>query len=128
MAENQMLHRKVKLWCSNKEECLRTYGHIKTWDVSRVTSMRFLFGRTDQEVLDGDKWNKDFNENISDWDVSKVVDTHCMFFEARSFDQDLSQWDVSGIEFPEGMFLYCSKFRGRGEQWHNTFCWYNTAL
>ena len=87
--------------------------------------MRFLFGRTDQEVLDGDKWNKDVNENISNWDVSKVVDTHCMFFEARSFDQDLSRWDVSGIEFPEGMFLYCSKFRGRGEQWHNTFRWYN---
>ncbi|GIR27126.1 MAG: hypothetical protein CM15mP42_00760 [Methanobacteriota archaeon] len=38
-----------------------------------------------------------FNQDISDWDVSNVVDMKYMFFSADSFNQDISDWDVSSV-------------------------------
>ena len=38
-----------------------------------------------------------FNQDISSWDVSKVIDMYTMFSGASAFDQDLSQWCVSEI-------------------------------
>ena len=32
---------------------------------------------------------KDFNENISNWNVSNVTKMDCMFWYAESFNQDL---------------------------------------
>ena len=50
------------------------YGHISTWDVSRVTNMSKLF-----------KDKEDFNEDISYWNVSNVTDMSDMFFNAYLF-------------------------------------------
>ena len=33
----------VDLWCLNRMEAQRIYGHIRDWDVSRVTNMSNLF-------------------------------------------------------------------------------------
>ena len=38
-----------------------------------------------------------FNQDISNWDVSKVIDMKGMFQEGSSFNQDISNWDVSRV-------------------------------
>ena len=38
-----------------------------------------------------------FNGDISEWDVSSVIQMKYMFFEAKVFDRDISKWDVSSV-------------------------------
>ena len=45
---------------------------------------------------------KDFNQDISDWDVSKVTNMSEMF--GKSFNQDISDWNTSNITNMKGMF------------------------
>lgn len=45
-----------------------------------------------------------FNQDISSWNVSSVLNMENMFQEATSFNQDLSQWDVSNVVNMIGMF------------------------
>ena len=48
-------------WCDDRERATEMFGHISDWDVSGVTCFHDLFfGK------------KDFNEDISKWDVSKA--------------------------------------------------------
>ena len=51
----------VDLWCSDKTAAFATYGHIKDWNVTGVTSMNEAF-----------KDKTTFDENITGWDVSNV--------------------------------------------------------
>jgi len=39
----------------------------------------------------------EFNQNIGNWDVSKVTTMKEMFYIASEFNQDLSNWDVDGV-------------------------------
>ncbi len=57
----------------------------------------------------------DFNGNISDWDVSKVVNMSEMFTHSK-FNGDISEWNVSKVENMGGMF-YDSKFNGDISEW-----------
>ena len=45
-----------------------------------------------------------FNQDIANWDVSKVTDMYCMFAHAEAFNQDISNWDVSNVTNMNGMF------------------------
>jgi surface protein len=45
-----------------------------------------------------------FNQDLSKWDVSKVIDMRGMFFRCESFNKDLSKWDVSNVTSKEKMF------------------------
>jgi surface protein len=38
-----------------------------------------------------------FNQDISNWNVSNVTDMNQMFSFAFSFNQDISNWDVSNV-------------------------------
>ena len=52
---NETLRDAVNLWCSNdtgRREATNRYGHISTWNVSRVTSMSHLF--RDKETFNDD--------------------------------------------------------------------------
>ena len=69
------------------------YGHISTWDTSKVTDMSFMFSQAN-----------DFNQNISGWDTSKVTDMENMFFQTAAFNQDISAWDVSSVLNMKDMF------------------------
>ncbi|WP_337925539.1 BspA family leucine-rich repeat surface protein [Bathymodiolus thermophilus thioautotrophic gill symbiont] len=44
-----------------------------------------------------------FNQNISNWDVSKVISMHAMFNAASAFNQNISNWDISNLEYAEWM-------------------------
>ena len=47
---------------TKKDNVIATYGDIKEWDTSEITSMRSLFNG-----------KSTFNEDISKWDVSQVT-------------------------------------------------------
>ena len=51
---------------------------------------------------------REFNQDLSNWDVSNVTSMCCMFCDAESFNQDLSSWDVSNVENMDGMFDNCN--------------------
>jgi len=51
---NNELKEAVNKWCDNKEETLKEYGDINTWNTINITSMEYLF------------YNKiNFNDNIN---------------------------------------------------------------
>ena len=56
------------------------FAPIGTWKVHHITDMSTLFEDTD------------FNEDISEWDVSNVKLMHRMFHNARQFNQTLEAW------------------------------------
>ena len=52
----------IDLWFSNEAQCIVKYGHISEWDTAEVTNM-------DQLFMD----RGDFNEDLSKWNVGKVI-------------------------------------------------------
>ncbi|WP_299212137.1 BspA family leucine-rich repeat surface protein [uncultured Aquimarina sp.] len=88
-----------------------TLNAIDSPDLSLVTNATRMFANTtnfdDLQNVIG-QWNtgsinnmnalfidSGFNEDIGDWDVSKVTNFSGMFYECPNFDQDLGNWDVS---------------------------------
>lgn len=69
-------------------------------DVSSVTNMSWVFARSSYDFT--------FNGNISEWDVSSVVDMKYMF-KGSNFNGDISGWNVSNVKYMESMFAE-SKF------------------
>ena len=49
-----------------------------------------------------------FNQDISGWNVSKVLDMSEMFFANTSFNQNLSSWNVSNVTNMKEMFSYAN--------------------
>jgi len=45
-----------------------------------------------------------FNQDISNWDTSKVTDMRYMFRGAYAFNQDISNWNVSSCSNFNNMF------------------------
>ena len=45
-----------------------------------------------------------FNQDIGNWDVSKITRMSATFENAISFNQDLSNWDVSSVTHMDRMF------------------------
>ena len=89
---NNTIQAAVDLWISDPSSAANPYGHISTWDVSRVTFMANLFKETA------------FNDDISAWDVSNVTNMQLMFWRTTSFNQDISGWDVSSVINLPSMF------------------------
>ena len=78
-----------------------TRGHPNEWDVSKVTNM--------EKLLDRDEL-RDFNEDISKWDMGHVESTHLMFCDARAFNQPIGGWNTSKVEDMKGMFSGATSF------------------
>ena len=51
-----------------------------------------------------------FNQDISNWDVSNVIDMSNMFIFTSYFNQDLSSWNVSNVS-------ECSGFSYEASAW-----------
>ena len=92
----------VNKWCDNPVAATVKYGHISKWNTSLVTNMMGLF-----------EHKSEFNDDISKWDVSNVIDMSSMFYchiedeEAVSaFDGDVSGWDVSSVTNMESVRIF----------------------
>ena len=64
------------------------------------------------------KDKKDFNEDISTWDVSKVTNMGYMFHSASSFNQPLENWDVSKVTNMKSMFAETTSFNQPIGDWN----------
>ena len=80
---------------------------INTWDVSKMTSLDWVFG--------DNTW---FNENIGDWDVSNVRSFSHTFISAKSFSRcEISKWNVRAEGSMKGAFYNCEKFNCDLNDW-----------
>ena len=60
----------------------------------------------------------DFNEDISRWNVSNVVNMNDTFHSATSFNGDLSCWDVGQVQYMHYTFCNATSFdRQLGGAW-----------
>jgi len=73
-------------------------------DVTKVCTSRLYY-------LSGMlKGIQSFNQNISNWDTSNVIDMNQMFYGAASFNHNISHWDTSNIIDMSSMFEGATSF------------------
>ena len=58
-----------------------------------------------------------FNQNINNWDVSKVTNMSFMFFDCVSFNKPLDMWNVSNVSDMTQMFFNCLSFNQDLSKW-----------
>lgn len=104
---NESLRSSVEVWCSNREVAEERFGHISTWDTSKITDMKELF-----------KGSVSLDDDISGWDVSNVTDMSFMFEGASSFNQPLDRWDVNIVTDMRKMFARASSFNQPLVRWN----------
>ena len=63
---------------------------------------------------------KNFNSDISKWDVSKVTSMVQTFSRAVEFNGDLSRWVTSKVTNFLGMFYGCSAFVADLSKWNTS--------
>ena len=93
------------------EETIKNKGpkcDLNFIDTSLITDMSFLFWFS--------SYSREFQGNISKWDVSNVTDMKSMFEESK-FNGDISKWNVSNVKDMSGMFED-SKFNGDISKWN----------
>ncbi len=81
-------------------------------DLSLVTDISSMF-----------KFSNFANEDLSNWDVSNVIDMRNMFASTK-FNGDISNWDVSSVQHFDGMFENAEVFDQSLENW--TFRYYTS--
>ena len=85
-------------------------GDFNDIDVSKIKDMYGLFDNID---------NRDkFNGDISNWDVSNVVNMNSMFYKCESFNRPLANWNVSNVTNMEFMFCGCISFNQPLDNWN----------
>ena len=55
--------------------------------------------------------------DLSYWNVSKVTDMNSMFHGCKYFNQDISKWDVSNVKDMSFMFCDCYSFNQNISDW-----------
>ena len=116
---NDTLREAVVSWKHDRVYTTIMFGSIGSWDTSRVTDMSYLFYDKAYVALDDDSMpvRSDFNDDISDWDVSNVVNMSGMFTGAVAFNQPLEKWDTSAVNDMSGMFTFAALFNQPLEKW-----------
>jgi surface protein len=60
----------------------------------------------------------EFNQPLSDWNVSSVTNMGSMFSQASVFDQPIGSWDVSNVSNMSGMFNNATAFNQNIGTWN----------
>ena len=106
---NETIQTAVELWFAERDAAMSQYGHISTWNTSKVTNMRVLFQ---------DK--TEFNDDISQWNVSNVTDMWSMFRNCSNFNQCLNNWNVSNVTNVSMMFYNATMYNQPLNNWNTT--------
>jgi len=97
----------ITMWTMYRDVAEKYYGHISSWDVSRVTNMTRLF-----------EYRTKFNDDISSWNVSNVTNMGWMFNDAKAFNQPIGVWNVSNVTNMGWMFDGAEKFNQPIGRWN----------
>ena len=87
----------VNLYYENKQEGIKKYGEINTWNTINITDMSELF-----------KKKYYFNENISNWETKNVTNMSYMFACCYYFNQSLN-FNTHKVTDMRFMFHNCYK-------------------
>lgn len=114
-------------------KCENFTGDVTGFDVSNVTTMRYMFWQcrkyyaTDSELNSWDVSNVtdmsmmfrscSYNKPLDNWNVSACTDMKWMFRDS-SFNQDIGGWDVSNVESMAYMFYGTSTFNQDISGWN----------
>ena len=85
------------LWFTDQAQAESTYGLIGDWNTTAVTTLSSAFYGGTGVVTSG------FNEDISGWDVSNVIDMSNVVRAQPLFNQPIGAWDTSSV----AKFIYC---------------------
>ena len=131
ITDSQHLFTAVSAWITSRSSAEYTYGHISTWDTSRVTDMECMFNAGTWTFCIG--WGYydlpwhggrrntgavSFNDDISAWDTSRVTSMAMMFGRASSFNQPIGGWDTANVKYMRSMFLEASSFNRPLGDWN----------
>jgi hypothetical protein len=106
---------------------------LNNWDVSKVTTMKYMFYRAAAYNQPMDNWDVSkvtvmdymfaraaaFNQPLKDWDVSKVTTMNSMFRFAVAYNQPMDNWDVSKVIGMDSMFYYAAAYNQNLCAWGN---------
>ena len=95
---------------------IKKYGKIEDWNTSEVTDMSclfkgFNFDNCEYTVM------RNFNEDITKWDTSKVTNMKHMFDDAYKFNQPIGEWDTSKVTNMSNMFRKAFSFNQPIGEW-----------
>ena len=63
--------------------------------------------------------HRDFNADLSNWNVSRVTTMEGMFRNAPAFNGDLGRWKVHNVRNMNSMFDNAASYEGKGlDQWN----------
>ena len=102
-----------------KDAIIKKYGKIKDWNTSEVTDMSclfrgFNFDNSEHTVM------RNFNEDITKWDTSKVTNMKYMFDDAYKFNQPIGEWDTSKVTNMSNMFRKAYSFNQPIRGWNTS--------
>ncbi len=83
---------------------------------STATDALNLTGTTDLNNMFRRTTN--FNGDITNWDVSQVIEMDYMFVDARAFNQPIGVWDVSNVTEMDYMFMNAFRFNQSLNSWN----------
>ena len=86
-------------------------------DTSEITDMNSLFKYSMFNDIHSTNGIGLHNGDISNWDVSNVIDVSAMFANAYKFNQSLNDWDVSKVTYMNGMFYEAKEFNQDINNW-----------
>lgn len=103
LSKDELIHILLDRIKNEGEEC-----DLNDIDVSGITDMSYLFNANSPL--------RNFKGNISEWDVSNVIDMEGMFM-GSCFNGDISSWDVGSVTNMKRMFMD-SEFDGDLSGWN----------
>lgn len=122
----RVLHSKAELIAAVDAHAIAIRGRNRTgqgavmihypmgeWDVSNITDFSHVFDAEQRNPL-----LRDFNEDLSDWNVLHATNMKCMFRGCEVFRSDLSRWQVSNVTDFSYMFSRCKSFVSDVSRWN----------
>jgi len=113
-------------------------GDVSNWDVSGVADLGYMFERASSfnhpgigswntsgatsmaGMFDGVNLGMAFNQDISGWDVSNVLQMNNMFRNCYSLDQPFNSWNTSSLQNMSQVFFNCISFNQPLNLWNTS--------
>ena len=88
------------------KELIENGDDLSKLATTKITNMALLFNGATS-----------FNQAINNWDMSNVIITYAMFWDAFEFNQDIANWDMSNVTSMDNMFTNATAFNQSLENW-----------